>query len=120
MLKFDHVGIRVLDMEKSKKFYTDILQCEIIKDYQSDKMHVIFLDAGGVVLELIYKEANEKRNYGPVEHLAFKVEDLNEKIEFLKKQGIELNGGPKIVDDSRLVFFDGPNSERIEFVEKLK
>lgn len=119
-MKFGHIGIKVLDMEKSKKFYTEILECKILKDYKYPNMNLVFLDAGGTIIELIYKEDNNKRNYGPVEHLAFKVENLDEKIEFLKTQGIEILGEPKIVGKARIIFFDGPNNERFEFVERIK
>jgi len=117
-MKFGHIGIKVLDMEKSKKFYTEVLECKIIKDYKYPTSNLVFLDANGTIIELIYKESNEARNLGPIEHIAFKVEDLDRKIKDLKDYGIEIDGEPRIVGTARIAFFEGPNFERFEFVER--
>lgn len=119
-MKFGHIGIKVLDIEKTKKFYTEVLDCKIIKDYQYPTSNLVFLDANGTIIELIYKKGNEARNLGPIEHIAFKVEDLDQKIQELKEHGIEIDGEPRIVGSARIAFIEGPNFERFEFVERVK
>ena len=119
MNKFGHIGIYINDLEKSKEFYTKIMECEIIKEYTYPESVIIFLDAGGTIIELIYKESNKERIInGPIDHMAFKVDSLDEKIKMLKNNNIELSGSPKIVGTARIAFFNGPNNERFEFVEK--
>ncbi|MBN2260051.1 MAG: VOC family protein [Clostridiales bacterium] len=119
MNKFGHIGIYVRDMEKSIKFYTDLLDCKIVKEYEYPEMRLVFLDAGGTHIELIYKSSNEERNYpGPIDHLAFKVESLDKKIKMLNEHRIEIIGEPRIVGSSRIIFFKGINNERFEFVER--
>lgn len=117
-MKFGHIGIKVTDIEKSKKFYTEVLDCKIIKDYKYPTSNLVFLDAHGTIIELIYKEENTKREIGPVEHIAFKVDSLDEKMEMLKEKGVEIQGEPRVVGKARIVFFDGPDNERFEFVER--
>lgn len=117
-MRFGHIGIRVIKPEASVKFYTELLGCSIIEDHNHPGMRVIFLEAHGTVIELICKDANEERSYGPVEHIAFKVDSLNDEMERLAASGITFTD-PKTVGNSRLIFFDGPNNERIEFAEEI-
>lgn len=116
-MNFEHIGIKVLDLEKSKKFYTEVLGCKIMHVYESPTSTLVFLDAHGVAIELIYSQKNKARQIGPVEHLAFKVANLAEKIAELKKLGIELDTEPLNIGDAKIAFFRGPNNERIEFME---
>ena len=32
-MKFGHIGIKVTDMKRSLDFYTNVLGCQILKDY---------------------------------------------------------------------------------------
>lgn len=118
-MKFGHIGIKVTDMEKSVKFYTKILECKVIKDYEYPTSRLVFLDAHGTIIELIHKRENEVRSTGPVEHIAFKVDDLEEKIQQLKDFGITEISEPRIVGKARIVFFDGPDNERFEYVARI-
>lgn len=119
-MKFGHIGIKVTDIEASKKFYTEVLDCKILKDYKYPASNLVFLEAHGTIIELIYKEENEVRDMGPVEHIAFKVESLDAQIEVLKEKGAVLIGEPRIVGKSRIVFIEGPDKERFEFVERYE
>ncbi len=121
MHQFGHIGIYVKNLEESKKFYIDILECEIVKEYTYPEMTLCFLNAGGTHIELIEKKTPIVRTEsGPIDHLAFKVEALAPLIEKLKENQIELISEPRIVGSSRIVFFKGPNNERFEFVERYQ
>ena len=119
-MKFGHIGIKVTDMEASKAFYTNVLGCKIIKDYVYPDSNLVFLDAHGTIIELIAKPENESRTLGPIEHIAFKVDSLDEKMALLEENGIEVLSKPRVVGKARIVFFDGPNNERFEFVERIQ
>ncbi len=119
MHKFAHLGINAKDMEESIKFYTNILKCKILEDVSHPGMRLVFLDAGGTVVELVYRDGNCVLPDGPVNHMAFDVEILDKEIEFLKESGISLLGEPITVGKSRIVFFRGPNGEKIEFSEQV-
>lgn len=118
-MKFGHIGIKVLDIEKSIDFYTKVLECKVIKDYDYPTSRLVFLEAHGTIIELIYKTENEERAVGPVEHIAFKVDNLEEKLAQLKSFGVENVSEPRTVGKAQIVFFNGPNNERFEYVARL-
>lgn len=117
-MKFGHIGIKVLDIEKTLDFYTKILSAKVIKDYHYPNSRLVFLEVGGTIVELIDKADNEPRPLGPIEHIAFKVDSLEEKIDLLKENQIEFTK-PRIVGSAQIVFFNGPNNERFEFVARV-
>lgn len=119
MHAFGHIGIRVSDMEESKAFYSEVLQCKVLKEDDHPGMRLVLLDGGGTVIELIFKEGDQKRSDGPMDHIAFKVPHLDTEIKALKERGIPLIDGPRTVGKSRIAFFRGPNGEKIEFMEQL-
>jgi len=119
MHKFGHVGVNVKDMEESINFYTGILKCKLIEDKTHTGMRLVFLEAGGTLIELVYREGNSVLPDGPVNHLAFLVESLDKEVDFLKENGIPTLGDPKTVGKSRIVFFRGPNGEKLEFAEEI-
>lgn len=118
-MKFGHIGIKVLDIEASIAFYTTVLEAKILKDYQYPQSRLVFLEVGGTILELIAKAENEPRDLGPIEHIAFKVDDLAEKMTLLKAHNIEYTE-PRVVGSAEIIFFEGPNNERFEFVSRVK
>ena len=117
-MKFGHIGIKVLDMEKSLKFYESVLSATVLKDYHYPECRLVFLDVGGTVIELIGMKTNTQKTAGPIEHIAFKVDDLGAKIQLLNDLGIPYTR-PREVGTARIVFFDGPNNEKFEFVAKI-
>lgn len=118
-MKFGHIGIKVLDMEKSLDFYKNILEAKILKDYSYPESRIVFMEVAGTIIELIGKEKNTERPMGPIEHLAFKVDSLEEKIDMLNKNGIEFSD-IKVVGSAKLIFFLGPDNERFEFVARIE
>ena len=117
-MKFGHIGIKVLDIEKTLEFYRTILEAKVLKDYQYPDSRLVFLEVGGTIIELISKASNEERTLGPIEHIAFKVDSLETEMEKLKAQGIEYSE-PRIVGSAKIVFFDGLNNEKFEFVARV-
>lgn len=118
-MKFGHIGIKVLDIEKSIAFYTEILEGKILKDYQYPESRLIFMEVGGIIIELIAKTENEMRPLGPIEHIAFKVDALEAKMNLLKTHGIAFTE-PRVVGSAVIIFFEGPNNERFEFVARVQ
>ena len=117
-MKFGHIGIKVLDMERSLEFYGKVLSAKILKDYQYPESRLVFLDVGGTIIELIAKEENKERKPGPIEHIAFKVDSLKDKMDLLKTLGIE-HSQPRVVGTAQIIFFNGPDNERFEFVARI-
>ncbi len=117
-MKFGHIGIKVLDVEKTLDFYKTILDAKVLKDYQYPDSRLIFLEVGGTIIELIAKDSNEARTLGPIEHIAFKVDDLKTEMEKLNAQGISFSE-PRVVGSAQIIFFDGLNNEKFEFVARV-
>lgn len=117
-MKFGHIGIKVLDINASIAFYTEILEAKILKDYQYPESRLVFLEVGGTIIELISKAENSERALGPIEHIAFKVDSLKEKMTLLDENGIAYTA-PRTVGSAEIIFFEGPNNERFEFVSRV-
>lgn len=119
-MKFEHIGIKVMDMEQSIDFYTTVLGCTVEKDVMNGASRLVFLNAHGMTIELIYKTENQVRETGPVEHLAFRVDDLKEAVRKLNAHGIMDITKPIVFNNSDIIFFNGPNNERFEFAAYQK
>jgi methylmalonyl-CoA/ethylmalonyl-CoA epimerase len=89
----EHVGMVVKDRDESLEFYTKVMGFKILRKYETDTQRVAYLYLGDQLLEL--NEIYSKERPIGLCHLGFRVEDMNEAIEELKKQGIELIEGPK-------------------------
>lgn len=129
--RFIYTGIRVRDMEESLKFYTKILQMEIV-----DKLEKTEPTRGQVVtlrsrdsqqlLELNYYEQNtrfgtEYKNGEELDHLAFDVKDLLGTVEDLRKQGVEIIAEPYSIGASigwKEAYVRDPNGIWIELLER--
>jgi lactoylglutathione lyase len=129
ILGLDHIGIYVKDLEVSKRFYCDKLDFTVIhettfkEDTGIDK--IAFLRAGDVTIELIQTPVYKKREDGPVEHIAFKVKDIESTAERLRAKGIvfdteNITFAPNFFDKGdKWIFFRGPDGEHLEINEVL-
>ena len=95
----DHIGIAVKGIEQAGKFYTDILGLKIedVENVADQKVNVAFIPITDSEVELL--ESTEPD--GPVakyisargegvQHIAFRVEDINKALEELKEKGVRL------------------------------
>ena len=99
VLKLDHVGIAVSNMEESLKLYTEMLGMKLhgTETVDEQKVKVAFLPLGDTELELLEStDADgpvakfiESKGQG-VQHLAFRVEDIEKALEYCKEKGIRL------------------------------
>ncbi len=97
--QIDHVGIAVKSVEQAGKFYTDVLGLEIdeIENVADQKVNVAFIPITGSEVELLESTAPDgpvakyidSRGEG-VQHLAFRVENIEEALKELKAKGIRL------------------------------
>lgn len=125
ILGFHHVAIIASDYTKSKLFYTQILGAEIIEETyraerESYKLDLRFAD--GSQIELFSFPNPPKRPNAPeacgLRHLAFRVKDVQQAVEFLAKNAVECE--PIRVDNltgKRFTFFKDPDGLPLEFYE---
>jgi lactoylglutathione lyase len=94
--KFTYVGIRVTNLQKSIDFYTKLLGMKVVGrgKVEQTKGETVGLESekGGFNLELNYYEKNSpystKYTVGEgLDHIAFKVDNLDEALKEAKKAG---------------------------------
>lgn len=94
-MKIHHIAIICSDYEVSKKFYTEILELNIIREVYREERQSYKLDLAigdHYVIELFSFPEPPPRSSGPeacgLRHLAFSVENVNDKREELIKKGV--------------------------------
>jgi len=97
--RIDHIGIAVKGIEQAGKFYTDILGLEIedTEHVEDQKVNVAFIPVADSEVELLASTDSdgpvakylESRGEG-VQHIAFRVEDIEEALRELKEKGVRL------------------------------
>ncbi len=99
VLKLDHVGIAVKNLDETLKFYTDVLELDVteIEIVEEQKVKVAFLPIGDTEVELLESTADDgpiakyiERNGEGVQHLAFLVEDIEEAIKDMQDKGMRM------------------------------
>jgi catechol 2,3-dioxygenase-like lactoylglutathione lyase family enzyme len=115
-----HFSIPVSDIERSTRFYTDIVGCRHLATVGQGTMS--FLDAAGTCLILVKREPPinpRSEDHGGVHH-SFAVEDYPAALDHLRANGVRLTfeedrqGG--VVNGPRAYFHD-PDGTVLEFIE---
>lgn len=119
----EHVGIMVKDMDESLNFYQNILGLELrSREWLNDSIELAFLffpEQPSVEVELVYGGPVE--NEGIVNHLAFRVENIEAELARFKEAGVKLvDEEPRSILNNtvKISFFQGPNGEKLELVER--
>ena len=120
--KFMYVGIRVTDLERSIDFYTNTLGMKVSgrSKIEQTKGETVGLqtEKDGFTLELNYYEKDSPYNTKYVvgeglDHLAFKVDDLDKALEEAKKAGHRTILQMK-ADGGRWAYIEDPDGNWIE------
>lgn len=99
VLKVDHIGIAVKNLDESLKFYTEVLglKCEGTEVVEEQKVRVAFLPCGDSELELLESTSPDgpiarfiEKNGEGIQHIALRVENIESALEYLKEQGVRL------------------------------
>ena len=120
--KFTYVGIRVTNLQKSIDFYTRLLGMKVVGrgKIEQTKGETVGLESekGGFNLELNYYEKNSPYNTKytageGLDHLAFKVDNLDDSLKEAKRAGyravLEIKS-----DGSRWAYVEDPDGIWIE------
>jgi lactoylglutathione lyase len=121
--KLLHTRMRVDDLERTVKFYTEVLGLEEISRSSSPRgSQLVFLKTPGSE-ELI--ELSSFPGSGPVKvqpdlvHLAFEVESLAGFEAHLRSLGLAFSDGPTTSSKgTRFAFIDAPEGYEIELIER--
>ena len=124
-----HIGVFVKDLEVSKKFYCEKLDFAVIHETTVEEadgtVKVAFVKAGDCTLELVQLPVQTKRADGPVDHIAFKVKNIEETAGNLRAKGIvyeteDITFKANFFDKgAKWILFRGPDNEHLEITEVL-
>ena len=99
ILKIDHLGIAVNSIEEGKAFWSDVLGLtfEGTETVEAQKVTTAFFPVNESEVELLESTSPdgpvakyiEKRGQG-IQHVAFRVKDIEAALDELKKKGIKL------------------------------
>jgi len=127
ILKIDHLGIAVKSIDEGKSFWTDALglESEGSETVAEQKVTTAFFPVGESEVELLESTASdgpiarylEKKGEG-IQHVAFRVENLETALQELKEKGIRLiDEKPRIGAGGARIAFLHPKSTNGVLVE---
>jgi glyoxylase I family protein len=122
---FHHVSMRVKDLNKSIKFYSEGLGFVERFSWGKDPKRTILMDTGdGNYFEISQGDSNQSFVEGVFRHLALRVDDCKAALELARNAGAEITVEARDVTLStdpplqiRIAFFKGPDGELIELFE---
>jgi len=121
-----HTMLRVGNLERSIKFYTDILGMKLLrhKEYPDGKFTLAFLGYGDekqhTALELTYNWDTSSYDIGKgFGHLAIEVDDVYQAAEKIRAQGGKIirEPGPMNAGTTLLAFVADPDGYEIELLQ---
>jgi lactoylglutathione lyase len=122
-----HTMIRVGDLDRSIKFYTDVLGMKLLrrKDYPDGKFTLAFVGYGPetehAVVELTYNWGTDKYDLGNAfGHIALEVDDAYKACEDIKQRGgkVTREAGPMKHGSTVIAFVEDPDGYKIELIQK--
>jgi len=120
-----HTRYRVDDLDKTAKFYAEVLGLKEVSRHKSSRGSILVFFAVPGSEEQI--EICEYKASGPVHvqpdltHLAFEVDDLEAFGKAAAAKGYPFSDGPSTTSSgSKIAFLDAPEGYEIELIEKKK
>jgi lactoylglutathione lyase len=122
-----HTMLRVGDLQRSVKFYTDVLGMKLLRttDRPEQKYSLAFVgydsEERSAVLELTYNYGVERYDLGGAfGHIAVEVPDAKKACERVRSQGgkVAREPGPVKGGTSVIAFVEDPDGYKIEFIER--
>ncbi len=122
-----HTMLRVGNLERSIKFYTEILHMRVLRreEYPDGKFTLAFVGYGDeqnhTVLELTHNWDTASYELGNAfGHIAIEVDDAYQACEAVKKAGgkVVREAGPMKHGTTVIAFIEDPDGYKIEFIQK--
>ena len=123
--KLLHTRMRVNDLERTVKFYEDVLGLKVARRHTSPRgaqLAFIATPNSDEEIELCQLPNSPSVQVQPdLMHLAFEVDDLEKFAAELKAKGYALSDGPtKTGSGSTIAFIDAPEGYEIELIAHAK
>ena len=120
-----HTMLRVGDLDRSIKFYTDVLGMQELRrnDYPEGEFTLAFIGYGKeseeAVIELTYNWGVDKYDHGDAYgHIAIEVPDVYEACEKMRASGGKIirDAGPMNAGTTIIAFLEDPDGYQIELI----
>jgi lactoylglutathione lyase len=121
-----HTMIRVGDLDRSIRFYTEVLGMKLLrrKDYPDGKFTLAFVGYGPesehAVIELTYNYGVDRYDLGSgFGHIALGVDDAHAACEAIKRRGgkVVREAGPMKHGTTVIAFVEDPDGYKIELIQ---
>jgi lactoylglutathione lyase len=121
--KLLHTRYRVNDIERTVKFYREVLGLDEVRRHKSPRgSELVFLKApeSEELIEIChFPSAGEVKVQPDLTHLAFEVDSLDEFARHLAKFGLKYSDGPtKSGTGTVFAFVDAPEGYEIELIQR--
>lgn len=122
-----HTMMRVVDLDRSIQFYTDILGMKLLrkKDYPDGKFTLAFVgyndESEGAVIELTYNwDTTEYQMGDAFGHIAIEVDDVYQACAQIKQAGGKIirDAGPMNAGTTIIAFIEDPDGYQVELIGK--
>ena len=122
-----HTMIRVGDLDRSIRFYTEVLGMQLLRrqDYPDGKFTLAFVGYGNeadqALIELTYNWGVDRYELGTAfGHIAVEVANAALACEAVRKLGgkVTREAGPMKHGSTVIAFVEDPDSYKIEFIER--
>ena len=121
--KLLHTRYRVNDLDKTVRFYTEVLGLEEVRRHKSPRgSELAFLKApqSEELIEICHFPGSGSVEVQPdLTHLAFEVDSLEEFEKHLAKFGLKYSDGPILKENgSGFAFIDAPEGYEVELLQR--
>jgi catechol 2,3-dioxygenase-like lactoylglutathione lyase family enzyme len=114
--QIDHVSVLITDLERSRRFYRDVLGLKEIAKPRTFDFRVLWFDLGNQQLHLLLKPEPDARS---PRHFALRVRDAGQARRYFHQHGIATEETTPIPGADRFFLAD-PDGNRIEVIQWLE
>jgi len=116
IMQIDHVSVVITEVERSRRFYRDILGLTEIAKPRTFDFVVLWFDLGNQQLHLLHKDEADSRS---PRHFALRVADVQAARSHFRQHGVAIQETTPIPGADRFFLFD-PDGNRIEIIQWLQ
>lgn len=121
LLGAHHVALITSRFELLRQFYVDLLGLPVVGGFVGED--ILFIDAGGTVIELTGETTADRPSGAGWRHLAFEVASVDEAVAALAALGVVFHVPPEdfppAAPSMRIAFFRDPDGNVLELVQPL-